>query len=175
MRVNSYSTANPALRREYPMNSAIERLLRLSVKDAMARDVVVIAAHATMSDAAETLFKSSISGAPVVDEQGHCVGILSAADFVQREASREEETEHELTQDSPSRPYQVCAVADDLVSAHMTAAVQSIAEDVSLIDAGRVMCAGHVHRLPVLDEAGHVVGMVSSLDLVAATIHAIEE
>ena len=157
------------------MNSAIERLLRLSVKHVMAKDVVVIASHATMARAAETLSTSGISGAPVVDEQAHCVGILSAADFVQREASREEETEHELTQESPARPYQVSVVADDLVSAHMTSAVQSIAEDASLIDASRVMCNGHVHRLPVLDEAGHVVGMVSSLDLVAATIHAIEE
>ena len=157
------------------MNSAIERLLRLSVKDVMAKDVVVIALHATMADAAETLSNSSISGAPVVDEQNHCVGILSAADFVQREASCEEETEHELTQESPAKPYQVAVVADDLVSAHMTSTVQSIAEDASLIDASRVMCNGHVHRLPVLDAASHVVGMVSSLDLVAATIHAIEE
>jgi CBS-domain-containing membrane protein len=169
------STANPAARKEESMNSAIERLLRLSVKDAMAKEVVVIAAHATMGDAAETLSNSDISGAPVVDEQGHCVGIISAADFVQRETSREEESEHELTQESPARPYRVRVVADDLVSTHMTGAVQSIDADASLTDAGRVMCAGHVHRLPVLDEAGHVVGMVSSLDLVAATIQAIEE
>ena len=157
------------------MNSAIERLLRLSVKDLMAKDVVVVSSHSTMADAAETLSKNSISGVPVVDEQGRCVGILSAADFVRREILREESSDHELTQETPAHAYQVRLVAGELVSAHMTSAVQSVDADRSLIEAGRIMCADHVHRLPVLDEFGHVVGMVSSLDLVAASIHAIEE
>ena len=44
-----------------------------------------------------------------------------------------------------------------------------------MIDAAREMCAQHVHRLPVVDAGGKVVGLVSSLDLVAAMVGALEE
>jgi len=37
------------------------------------------------------------------------------------------------------------------------------------------MCDLHVHRLLVLDETGRLLGVVSSLDIAAAVINAIEE
>jgi len=157
------------------MNSAIERLLGLRVGDVMTKSVVELPAHTTMAQAAETLVRHAISGAPVVDEQGHCVGVLSSVDFVQRERPPSGDVEHQLRHDSPDAPFHIDAVAEDLVSTHMTPAVQSISAETSLVEAGRVMCAEHVHRLPVLDGRGRVVGVVSTLDLVAAMIHAIEE
>jgi len=33
----------------------------------------------------------------------------------------------------------------------------------------------HVHRLPVIDHAGTLVGLISSLDVLAALVGAIEE
>ncbi len=73
------------------------------------------------------------------------------------------------------QPLHIDEVADDLVSLHMTAAVQTVHRDASLVEAGRIMCAEHVHRLPVVEESGQVVGLVSSLDIVAALVKAIEE
>ena len=69
----------------------------------------------------------------------------------------------------------VAELPDDDVRSNMTAAVQSISADDWLTTAARRMCAAHVHRLPVIDAKGHVVGMVSSLDIVAAMVGAIEE
>jgi CBS-domain-containing membrane protein len=61
------------------------------------------------------------------------------------------------------------------VRTYMSPSVRSIDADATLIDAARAMCGKHVHRLPVLDARGKVVGLISSLDLVAAVVHAIEE
>jgi CBS domain-containing protein len=48
----------------------------------MSRDVVLIPQEMAMRDAAQLLWQAHVSGAPVVDAQGRCVGILSATDFV---------------------------------------------------------------------------------------------
>jgi CBS domain-containing protein len=144
------------------MNSAIERLLSLRVADIMRCDVTTVSADTTMTEAAHSLLRREISGAPVVDQRDHCVGILSAVDFVRREV-------HGCS-DRPAH-----GNGEDHVRTYMSPSVQSIDADATLIDAARAMCGKHIHRLPVLDRGGSVVGVVSSLDLVAAVVHAIEE
>lgn len=162
------------------MNSAIERLISLRVRDVMARDVVTVAANRTMSEAAETLRNYGISGVPVTDEMGRCVGVLSATDFVQDllEIEGEQphrEITHELATHGPSGTIQVEEIAHDLVKRHMTPSVQTISENSTLIQAGRYMCEEHIHRLVVVNRQSRPVGIISSLDLVSALVHAVEE
>jgi len=164
------------------MNSAIERLLTLRIADIMSTNVVQIPVHQTMAEAAGLMVKHEISGAPVVDEQGRCVGILSSYDFATREHAGVETTEsprgkveHVLVRDRPDQPYHIEDVAEDVVAHYMTSAVQTVRPTATLMEAARVMCAEHVHRLVVLDGQGRPVGVVSSLDVVAALVKVIEE
>ena len=46
------------------------------------RDLVTLYPQMLMSEAAAILLHQQISGAPVVDDRGVCVGVLSASDFV---------------------------------------------------------------------------------------------
>ena len=144
------------------MNSAIARLLSLRVADVMRRAVVTLPADGTLAAAAARLLEHDISGAPVVDEAGLCVGVLSAVDFVR----------HEVKQATADKPQTSDA---QLAREHMTVATRSVAPDSALLEAAREMCDAHLHRLPVLDRAGKVVGMISSLDIVAALVGAIDE
>jgi CBS domain-containing protein len=144
------------------MNSTIERLLSLRVVDVMRPEVVTLSPEATMTSAAKAFVDHKISGAPVTDDR-HCVGILSAADFVRREM-------HRGVSCNGDRP-----LDEDQVSGYMTRSVQSIAGDASLIEAARTMCRAHVHRLPVMNASGKLIGMASSLDIVAAMVKAVEE
>ena len=163
------------------MNSAIERLLSLRVSNVMTQSVVDVSIHQTMSEAAALMVERNVSGVPVVDDAGHCVGLLSATDFVRHKSKVEAKDtaltgqERELVRPEFDQPIPIDEVAGDLVSLHMTATVQTIHRDATLVEAGRIMCAEHVHRLPVVGENGQVVGLVSSLDIVAALVKAIEE
>jgi CBS-domain-containing membrane protein len=140
------------------MNSAIERLLSLRVADVMRRDVSTVTTDLTMPEAANGLLRSKVSGVPVVDQREHCVGVLSAVDFVRREVESANDRN-----------------GGDTVRTYMSSSVHYVEAHVTLIDAARSMCRQHVHRLPVLDRTGRVVGLISSLDLVAAMVHAVEE
>ena len=168
------------------MTLTLDRLQSLRVRDVMNRDVVCLSATQAMSAAAAVFVARGISGAPVVDEQGRCVGVISAADFVCRDgaagknsASTEKPAQtvpaQTIVRREPGGPWEIQEVCPDRVSAHMSPAVQAVAAHTPLVEAARIMCAQHVHRLPVLDAQGRPEGMVTSLDLVAAVVQAADE
>ena len=64
---------------------------------------------------------------------------------------------------------------NDRVSEHMSPAVQTVRESETILNAGRILCANHIHRLVIIDEHGRPTGIISSLDLVAAMIAAVDE
>jgi len=64
------------------MTTTKKVLAPLTARDLMTREVVTIPQEMALWDAAGLLVKNQISGAPVVDGQGKCVGVLSVADFV---------------------------------------------------------------------------------------------
>lgn len=162
------------------MNSAIERLLALRVADAMTKEVVRLSPQESMAAAAEILVDHHITGAPVVDGNDCCVGVLSATDFV-----REFRTQCEQRSASPAinlgiatngrSDIDIVGTKPNLVAEHMTSPVRSVAEDTTLLDATRAMCDRHVHRMLVLDDRGRLRGVLSALDVLTAVIQAVEE
>lgn len=163
------------------MFSVLDRLTDLRVADVMRRDVVKVPSYHTMREAAAILTTHEISGAPVVDDKDHCIGVITAIDFARYEAnvahcgSDSGLREHHLRQAQGDAPYQIQAERPDLVSERMSTAVQSIRADAPLIEAAREMCVAHLHRLIVLDGHGHVEGVLTTLDVVAALVNAVEE
>jgi CBS domain-containing protein len=57
-------------------------LLEMTASDLMTRNVVRLTAEMLLWQAADVLLKNQIGGAPVVDREGKCVGVLSASDFI---------------------------------------------------------------------------------------------
>jgi predicted transcriptional regulator len=161
------------------MISSVENnLAALLVKGVMTHEVVTVAVNNTMSEAADVFFEHQITGAPVVDELGHCVGVLSATDFVHSKAEEldgNEQVGNFLCSSRPSGLYSIDEVRHDLVKSHMSNAIQTIEQDTSLLTAARCMCLEHVHRLLVIDTSGSPVGILTSLDLIAAMLSAVED
>ncbi len=143
------------------MDSAVDRLLTLKVKDAMTRHVVCVSRDQLLSEAADLFVAKGISGAPVIDSEGRCVGILSAIDYVKRE--------HVLRGTGAEE------VAGNRVYQEMSAGVRWVQPENTLLNAARIMCEKHVHRLPVLDQQRKPVGLITSMDIVAALVNAIDE
>lgn len=64
------------------MRTTTKPFLALTTSDVMSREVITIPQELSLRAAARLLFQNQISGAPVVDADGRCVGVLSATDFV---------------------------------------------------------------------------------------------
>ncbi len=60
-------------------------LLALTAADLMTRNLVQLPQEMSLRDAASLLLQNQIGGAPVVDNQGRCIGVFSAIDFLRSE------------------------------------------------------------------------------------------
>lgn len=143
------------------MDIAVTRLMTLRVKDVMTRRVICVGEDQNMSEAAGLFLEKGISGAPVVDAEGCCVGMLSAFDYVRRA---------HFTQTAPDP-----SALTDTVGAEMSPQVRFVEPERTLLAAARLMCEKHVHRLPVLDLDNKLVGLITAMDVVAALVNAMDE
>ncbi len=156
-----------------------ERLRALTVRDLMQPEVTAVSVHDTLAVAAATLTAAGRSAAPVVDSHGHCVGLLTASDFLRRaaEVGSGDDPGFLLSRAGAgsSDNWHPAPLTTELVDRWMSPAVQGVSPETLLIDLAHMLCAAHLHRLPVLDERGRVLGIVSTLDLVAALAKALDE
>lgn len=132
---------------------ARDRLRSLTVSDVMTAQVVPVTPEFALEKIGELFAAKGISSAPVVDERGECVGIISAVDCVCGPKT----------------------IAGRLVQDVMSRAVKLVNAREPLLKAAQIMCANHIHRLPVTDESHHLVGVISTMDIVAAMLNAIDE
>lgn len=143
------------------MDTAVNRLMTLKVKDVMTRKVICVREDQSMSEAAGLFLEKGISGAPVVDAAGCCVGMLSAIDYLRRVHAAQS------TPDSQA--------PTDTVGAEMSQQLRAVQPERTLLAAARIMCEKHVHRLPVLDLDDKPVGLITAMDVVAALVNAMDE
>lgn len=161
------------------MKNPGKTLTAFRVRDVMRSEVVTLNSKDTMDHAASVLHSYGITGAPVVDDQGECVGVLSSSDFVSREIlSASVPAAATLAFDSMyikktfSPPE---SIEHNTVEAYMTRDVQTVKAGDPMLTAARLMCEECIHRVFVVDDQKRPVGVLSSLDIVACTVVAIEE
>lgn len=155
-----------------------------TAKDLMNREVTLIPRDMRMQAAARRLGQMHISGAPVVDEQGRCVGVLSSSDFVACCATnRTRCAQHRVEvncgpctfPDCVGSEWQMVAETknvESLVSDHMTPDPVTAPPETAIARLAQMMVDAHVHRLIVVDNQRHPLGIVSATDIVAAVARA---
>lgn len=163
------------------MDSTLNRLISLRAKDVMTSSVVAVRDDMSMAEAGKILHQHAVSGAPVVDEDGTCIGVLSVADFAVPQTvgiggDGRELIEYERMLDRvPRRLPKIDGSPNEQVCDHMSILIRSISAEATLMQAAREMCWEHVHRLVVLNAAEQPIGLISTLDIVAATVAIVDE
>ncbi|RAJ59988.1 BON domain-containing protein [Streptomyces sp. Amel2xB2] len=134
-----------------------------TVNDLMTRAVVRVRDDATFKKIARVMADNDVTALPVVDEDEHPVGVVSEADLVGKQAGQPDPAGL-LPAHGPragSRTPGEAATADEL----MTSPAVVARPEWNVVEAARVMADGHVKRLPVVNEAGRLVGILSRADL----------
>ena len=120
------------------------------VKDYMSRSLVTFKPGTSVLDAIHTLVKNRIAGAPVVDDEGNLIGMLSEFDCmkVALQAGYHE---------SFGGP----------VSEYMTTDVTTVNAQMSIIDFAQLFAEKGYRRFPVTDK-NRLVGQISRRDVLRA-------
>ena len=150
--------------------------VNLTAKDIMTSPVITIKADRSIEEVPDLLTDRMITGAPVVDDSGKLVGVITLSDIVRNEPQREHIVSDRIAsdyvlldweppfEDGELRGYHIKESETLLVRDIMTPFVYRVEEDTPLKELAGVMVSGRIHRLFVTKE-DKLVGVVSALDI----------
>ena len=145
-----------------------------TVADWMNRELLTVTPSTQISDAVKLLVDRHIGGLPVIDDAGKLVGVLSESDLMWREQGVEQPPymlflggiiyfQNPLTYDRDLHK-----ALGQTVGEVMTHHAISITADTTLPEAAKIMHDKKIHRLPVVDENNHPIGIITESDIVRA-------
>jgi CBS-domain-containing membrane protein len=134
------------------------------VRDVMTSDVVTVDEHASFKDVAALITGRRISALPVLDAHGRVLGIVSEADLTLKEEFPEGPAGGRLFQGRRQREDRAKA-AGDTAAELMTSPAVTVGPDASVAEAARLLYRHGIKRMPVVDPAGPLLGIVSRADL----------
>ena len=142
----------------------------MRVRDLMTTDVLTVRSSTRLKEAAALLAERRISGLPVVDGEGHVLGVLSEGDILYKESG---------VSDRPGLLGRLLAVpptdvdlklAARTVGEAMSAPALTIGPRRPVTEAATVMIEEGVNRLPVIDDDERLIGIITRADLVRAFV-----
>jgi CBS domain-containing protein len=145
------------------------------VKDEMSTDVVSIESEAPLLAALDLMEAHDVTALPVVDEESRCIGMISTTDVACAARTTAMELQKLGQVDEDDRPSLVSGLVANgmaLQSVHkaMRYKLKCVHQDTSIAKAGSKMLWTRFHHLPVVDEEQRLVGIISTLDLLAAFV-----
>jgi len=144
-----------------------------NVKDLMNPDIMTVADDMTTDALARYLTEREISGAPVVDSQGHVIGVVSMTDIGRNmaepadiESSRGSGFYRDIAADLTLEDLGQRYVEERAFTVRdvMTPVIHQVPVTASAAEAARLMIDQHIHRL-VVTEGKEPVGIITSMDL----------
>ena len=138
------------------------------VRDVMTRNVVTATLETPLPQLIDTMVERDVTGLPVLDTDGHIVGVVTEADLVAHQAYPDSKRPRltalsELLWGHRNRWWQ--KAAGTTTGEIMSVPAHTASADEPLRTAASRMLTLGVKRLPVVDETGRLVGVVSRRDL----------
>jgi CBS domain-containing protein len=119
----------------------------VKVRDLMATDVKCCAAYNTLNTAAQLMWDNDIGCVPVVDQDGHVIGMLTDRDVCM------------------AAFIQGVPLTGSLVTSAMSKEVFFCTPDKDIAEAEKLMREKQIRRLPVIDAQRRVIGIISLNDI----------
>jgi CBS domain-containing protein len=144
----------------------------MRAKDIMTESIVCVNVKETVFDAAELLLGAGVSAAPVVNDQGNVVGIVSEADLIHRAEIETAPRKSWLLRLLDSE----ATAARDYVTSHarkvadvMTREVVTASDEATLGELVELIEKHRVKRIPIVRDE-KIVGIVSRANLLGALL-----
>lgn len=118
------------------------------VADLMTEPVLTVNRDDSVGDVGEAMLAQGIKSVVVIDDACRPEGILTSTDFIEIATDESEAIE-------------------EPVSEWMTGRIHTVPVGESVADAAELMLAHDISHLPVVEEDGSVVGILSMTDIVA--------
>lgn len=147
------------------------------IKDIMTKEVITVSEDDTVEKCAKLLTTHDLSGLPVLDAAGKVKGIVTEGDLIRRSSRIQAPAFLEILGgiiylDSPSKYFdEVKKSMGHFAKNIMTEDITTIHPNEKIEEAATLLVRQKVKRLPVLDDEGKLVGIVSRKDIMNHLFH----
>jgi CBS domain-containing protein len=145
----------------------------LKVRDVMSEHVVTATPETPFKELASLLAREGVSALPIIGDNGRPMGIVTEADLLPKTAQRSASAS--LLESARHYRERLAKAAALTAGELMTSPIVMVQPDVPVAHAAQTIHARHVKRLPVVDEAGRLVGIVTRGDLLKVFLRPDEE
>jgi len=151
-------------------------MLATVARDVMNRDILKVRSTWSIRELATFLTDAQISGAPVEDDDGRLVGVVSVTDIVRSTPAGSVSPERDQSNpDFYVRGWEDRLEMSEMTGFHiesagrsvqqiMTPAIFKVDEETPVSEVARTMLSGHLHRL-LVTRGNQVVGIITTSDL----------
>jgi CBS-domain-containing membrane protein len=146
----------------------------MTVADLMTKDVVSVKKETPLEEAARRLTGLRISGMPVVDDQDKVIGVIGELDIMAVLSGKKTRGLKDLVRRIMGEPSPDRREGDQVGDVMSTPAITTKSH-LDVRDAARVLDSHRIKRLPVVDDGGKLIGVISRADIVRAMGKTLEE
>lgn len=142
----------------------------IRVREVMTSDVLAVGPDTSLDTAARLLTTRHITGAPVVDDKGRALGVVTMSDLCDPDRDRSGDVGKSLFYRIGNEEIEIIGDGVEVegrVADIMSPYVLSVGPETVLSDAIRLMVVDEVHRLLVVED-GQLVGIVTTMDILQA-------
>jgi CBS-domain-containing membrane protein len=139
--------------------------MRAKVADVMTRKVIAVREGATFKEIAGRLRDEHVSAFPVIDDDNKVIGVVSAADLLAKEAVAAESQNFTGPLAGLLHRQELEKARGTTAGDLMTRPPVTVRPDDPVSQAAQLMYDRRVKRLPVVDSAGRLAGIVSRTDV----------
>ena len=151
---------------ELALRHARERLVsRVLVKDVMTKDVIAVKRDADLHEASRLLSEHRISGMPVVDDNNRVIGVVSEADILVLAGMSKKHTFKDILRTILGEPVTSRTGGNRVENVMSFPPITSKADD-EVMAVAKILDERRIKRLPVVDNEGKLLGIVSRADIV---------
>jgi CBS domain-containing protein len=122
--------------------------MSLYASDVMVKDVITVSESTPLKEVARLFGEKKITGAPVVNDQGELVGVISETDIIRKTTN-------------------IGAWSPSLAGQIMTKPVVTVSPNDTLQRVSELMYNRRIHRV-VVAEGREIVGIITTMDILRA-------
>ena len=143
----------------------------LTAKDIMTTEVITVRMDTTVNELAEILWKNRISGAPVLDDDGIVVAVVTENDLIDQSKKFHIPTMISLLdsviflESSKKTEEEIKKMAGNTVRDICAKKLISVSKDAGLDEIATIMAENQVHTLPVMQD-GRLIGVIGKTDII---------
>ena len=155
----------------YAYRHAIERIAKsLVAKDVITEKLISVTPDTSLKETSARMAAHGISGVPVIDERNSVVGVISEKDFLFHMGEKKTRSTMEvITQCLSSKGCVAVSMHTGFAKDIMTSPALTVFDDTPVFEIASIFAEKNINRVPVLDQNGHLVGIVARADIFRTT------